>query len=46
VSIPLAAKHRGLAAVPIYQIGSLSVPEALQQKLAVIQAFMILPPAI
>jgi hypothetical protein len=43
---PLDAKHRGFAAIPMNLLGNLSVPSELQQKLAVIIALAILPPAI
>ena len=40
------AKQRGFTAVPMNQMGSLSDPVTLQQKLAVIRALENFPPAI
>jgi hypothetical protein len=44
--MPLEVKHQGLAAIPMNQMGRLSVHDALQHKLAVILAFVAFPPAI
>jgi hypothetical protein len=46
IVVLVEAKHLGLAAMPINQIGNLLVPDVLQQKSAVIFALHALPPVI